>query len=357
MIIIRLLILGIFLLVIPTLTGTLFGKEKGKAENPVFCWISGQMLLWAGFLVICVPLILLKQPFSYACGLFHGYQGVLLLAAIFVIIRRKQGRVRVPEIEDKKGNRKSVGRAAKIWWIAFWLLLCLQWVLTIFLAYEEGDDAFYFATATITEQSNTMYLILPYTGFATGLDARHGLAPFPVWIAYLAKVSGIPALVVAQVLLPLALMGMAYGIYYLIAKNLCTEKEETIPMFMVLTEVLFLFGGYSLFTAENFLLVRAAQGKAVIACIILPFLLYLMMRMLDKLKRQEKCEIGFWILLTVTTAAACLCSTLGTILSSMMLGIAGLCTAVSYRKGKILIPMALCCVVPVCMALLYFVVQ
>lgn len=353
MIIIRLLILGIFLLVIPTLTGTLFGKEKGKTGNPVFCWISGQMLLWAGFLVICVSLILLKQPFSYACGLFYGYQGVLLLVAIFASIGRKQGRVRI----SGKENKKSIGKPAMIWWIAFWLLLCLQWVLTIFLAYEEGDDAFYFATATITERSNTMYLILPYTGFATGLDARHGLAPFPVWIAYLAKVSGIPALVVAQVLLPLSLMGMAYGIYYLIAKNLCTEKEETVPMFMVLTEMLFLFGGYSLFTAENFLLVRAAQGKAVIACVILPFLLYLVMRMLDKIKKQEKCGVGFWILMTATTTAACLCSTLGTILSSMLLGITGLCTAVSYRKGKILIPMAVCCGIPVCMALLYFMVQ
>ena len=357
MIIIRLLILGIFLLVIPTLTGTILGKEKGTTENPVYCWISGQMLLWAGFLVLCVPLILRKHPFSYACTLFHGYQGVLLLAAIFIMIFRMRRRVRGAEIEDKKRNRKSVGRPTIIWWIAFWLLLCLQWVLTIFLAYEEGDDAFYFATATITEQSNTMYLILPYTGFSTGLDARHGLAPFPVWIAYLAKVSGIPALVVAQVILPLALMGMAYGIYYLIAKKLCTGKEETVPMFMVLTEVLFLFGGYSLFTAENFLLVRAAQGKAVIACIILPFLLYLVMRMLDKLNKQEKSGAGFWLLMAATTTAACLCSTLGTILSSMLLGIAGLCTAVSYRKGRILIPMALCCVVPVCMALLYFVVH
>ena len=356
MIVIRLLILGMFLLVIPTLTGALFGKGKGQTESPVFCWISGQMLIWAGFLVICVPLILLKQPFSYVCSLFHGYQGALLLLAIIMAVYRKQKNARTA-VKEKNGIGKHMGKSAIIWWIAFWVMLCVQWVLTIFLAYEEGDDAFYFATATITEKSDTMYLILPYTGFSTGLDARHGLAPFPVWIAYLAKVCGIPALVVAQVLLPLVLMGMAYGIYYLMAKKLCTGKEETVPLFMVLTEVLFLFGGYSLFTAENFLLVRAAQGKAVIACIILPFLLYLVMRMLDKLTKQEKIGAGFWILMATTTTAACLCSTLGTILSSMMLGIAGLCTAVSYRKVKILIPMAICCGMPVCMALLYFVVQ
>ena len=168
MILIRLLILGIALLVIPTLTGTLFGRNKEKGENYIFNWISGQMLLWAGFLVICVPLILWKKPFSYACILFHVYQGLLLLVAVFMAIRRKQRGVGSVLKENGSDIRKSTGKATKIWWIAFWLLLCLQWVLTIFLAYEEGDDAFYFATATITEQSNTMYLILPYTGFKTG---------------------------------------------------------------------------------------------------------------------------------------------------------------------------------------------
>ncbi|MBE5866194.1 MAG: hypothetical protein E7292_08285 [Lachnospiraceae bacterium] len=350
---IGLVVLGIFLLVLPVLVGTLFERRQGQTDGLMFYWVSGQMLIWAGFLVICVPMILLRQSFSLVSTLFHGYQGVLLLAAIVLGIYKKCRRVGI----QKKEIGKKTGMATKIWWVVFWLLLILQWVLTIFLAYEEGDDAFYFATATITEQSDTMYLLLPYTGYATGLDARHGLAPFPVWIAYLAKVSEIPALVVAQVILPLALLGMSYGIYYLMAKHLCTEKEETVPLFMVLTEILFLFGGYSLFTAENFMLVRASQGKAVIAGIILPFLMYLLMRLMRNMQKQERSGIAFWILFATTMAAACLCSTQGTILSCVLIGIAGLCVAVSYKKIRLLIPLVLCSGVPVCMALLYFVVK
>lgn len=350
---IGLVVLGIFLLVLPVLVGTLFERRQGQADGLMFYRVSGQMLIWAGFLVICVPMILLRQSFSLVRTLFHGYQGVLLLAAIVLGIYKKRRRVGI----QKKEIGKKTGMATKIWWVVFWLLLILQWVLTSFLAYEEGDDAFYFATATITEQSDTMYLLLPYTGYATGLDARHGLAPFPVWIAYLAKVSEIPALVVAQVILPLALLGMSYGIYYLMAKHLCTEKEETVPLFMVLTEILFLFGGYSLFTAENFMLVRASQGKAVIAGIILPFLMYLLMRLMRNMQKQERSGIAFWILFATTMAAACLCSTQGTILSCVLIGIAGLCVAVSYKKIRLLIPLVLCSGVPVCMALLYFVVK
>ncbi len=351
---IGLVVLGIFLLVLPVLVGTLFERRQGQADGLIFYWVSGQMLIWAGFLVICVPLILLRQSFASVITLFHCYQGILLLVATAFWFYRKRRRVGIPE---KKEISKKTGMATKIWRIVFWLLLILQWVLTIFLAYEEGDDAFYFATATITEQSDTMYLLLPYTGYATGLDARHGLAPFPVWIAYLAKVSGIPALVVAQILLPLALLGMSYGIYYLMAKNLCTEKEEAVPLFMVLVECLFLFGGYSLFTAENFMLVRAAQGKAVIAGIILPFMMYLLMKLMQSLRNSKKTGATFWILLLATMTAACLCSTQGTILSCVLIGIAGVCVAISYRRIRFLIPLVLCSGVPVCMALLYFMVK
>lgn len=350
---IGMVVLGIFLLVLPALVGTLFEKREGQAEGLMFYWVSGQMLIWAGFLVICVPMILLRQSFSLVSTLFHGYQGILLLAAIVLGICKKHRRVGIQQ--HKEISKK--GTATKILWAVFWLLLIMQWVLTIFLAYEEGDDAFYFATATITEQSDTMYLLLPYTGFSTGLDARHGLAPFPVWIAYLAKSSGIPALVVAQILLPLTLLGMSYGIYYLMAKYLCTEKEETVPLFMVLTEMLFLFGGYSLFTAENFMLVRAAQGKAVIAGIILPFLLYLLMRMLQTLQNKSKSVGAFGILFSATMAAACLCSTQGTILSCALVGIVGLCAAICYRKVRLLIPLVLYSAVPVSMALLYFLLK
>ena len=47
-----------------------------------------------------------------------------------------------------------------------------------------------------------------------------------------------------------------------------------IPFFMILTELLLLFGGYSVYSVENFVMVRASQGKAILAGIILPFLFY-----------------------------------------------------------------------------------
>ena len=43
-----------------------------------------------------------------------------------------------------------------------------------------------------------MYQKIPYTGMNTELDVRHGLAPFPIWIAWLARMTGISTVVVAK---------------------------------------------------------------------------------------------------------------------------------------------------------------
>jgi hypothetical protein len=169
--------------------------------------------------------------------------------------------------------------------------------------------------------------------------------------------SGMHAAMVAQVILAITILGMVYGIYYLIARRLCRENLKTLPFFMILVEFLTIFGGYSVYSVENFVLVRASQGKAVLAGIVLPFLFYLLMLLTDYIQENEKPGVMYWILILCTIMSGCLCSTLGTILTCMMLGMTGLCIALSYRKWRILIPMGCCCIVPAVMALLYFVIR
>lgn len=399
--------LALILLVIPTVIGMLFAAKADRGIFLPFSWVSGQILLWAGFLVISIPLILLEKSFTLVVILFDIYTVVLLVSATTMCILRYKrvigksdsaGRCSVKSDNGKSGIHKScsedsdsgIGRKKSnlcrtkgyrrngILWLIFGLLLLLQLILTVCMAYEEGDDAFYVAISTITDAADNMYQLLPYTGTGTGLDARHGLAPFPIWVAYLARTSGVKAVTVAQVVLPLVLILMAYGIYYLIAIRLFDGNRKTISFFMIVTEVLVLFGGYSVFSAENFLLVRASQGKAVIANIIISFLLYMMLGFLRTLQEPEQgveapelrswlkpsvdkvarirqgVDLSFWMLLGLTMMAGCLCSTLGTMLTCMFLGIVGVCTAVAYRRWQHLLPMALCCVIPASIAILYF---
>jgi len=343
---------------VPALIGYLFRNIDESTRSLPFYWVSGQVLLWAVFQLLCVPFILLAQPFSKVVLYFNLLTAILLAISLIYLLYRSCHHLRRtakhPNIVSLSSPKR---KSASLLWGLFFVLLIFQLVMAIFYAYEEGDDAFYVAISTIAVDADSMYIKLPYTGGTTGLSARHGLAPFPIWIAYLARMSGIPAVTTAQIASPLALIIMAYAIYYLIGKILLANRTHMIPFFMILTEIIVIFGGYSVYSAENFLLVRTAQGKAVIANIILPFIILLLLITLNKIHNSVKPGITLWFLLALTAVAGCLCSTLGTILTCMLFGIVGLCTAFSYRKWWILFPLTACCILPLGYALLYFMME
>ena len=353
---ISLLILLLLLIPVPILIGHLFRNIDKTSRSLPFFWVSGQVLLWAVFQLLCVPSILLEIPFSKVVDYFNLTTLFLLVLSffsflIFSCFHRPNKENRDCELSFKK---QPPTKSDYILWSIFTLLLVFQLIMAIFMAYEEGDDAFYVAISTLTVDSDTMYLKLPYTGGSTGLDARHGLAPFTIWIAYLSKISGLPAITVAQIIVPLSLIIMAYAIYYLLGKKLLAEQPCRLPFFMILTEILTIWGGYSVYSAENFVLVRTSQGKAVMANIILPFIFFLLLILLNNIHNKNKIRLIYWLLLALSTIAGCLCSTLGTILICMLLGIVGFCSAISYRRLRMLFPLAACCILPICYAVLYF---
>ena len=78
MIAVRLLWLAVLLVAIPAWVGNCFLNVDKPCRNPVFLWISGQMLLWAGFQVICVPVILLEGRMWMVTVAYCGFILVLL---------------------------------------------------------------------------------------------------------------------------------------------------------------------------------------------------------------------------------------------------------------------------------------
>jgi len=350
--VLRIIILAVLLLVIPVIVGSIFSGVDKKLPGVPFMWVSGQVLLWAGFELIAVPFILMQRAFSQVVWIFSFYTSGLLCLAVLIWIYRRKKKSRLRPV---KNSNTSLQKSDYFLWIVFGVLLILQLVLAVTLAYEEGDDAFYVAVSTITADADTMYRSLPYTGLFTEVDIRHGLAPFPIWIAYLTRMSGIEAVTIAQIAVPLVFIVMTYVIYYQIGRALLTKRPKMLPLFMVIMELLVLFGGYSTYSAENFLLVRTAQGKAVLCNIVIPFLFLLFYILLERLNKQEKIGAAQWVLMALTMIAGCLCSSLSPLLTCMLTGVVGLCAAFGYKRWKMLFPMALCCMIPAGFALLYFV--
>lgn len=362
---IRVGILCVWLFVIPTVVGGCLwdGGRKGQRRHrrDFTLWVSGQMLLWAGFQLICVPCVLLEKSFLCVVYCYGGLVGILTLWGIVRLCRggvaSNLGRkVRVVSRQD--GQESLPKNDPSVWRkmlpaVIVGTLLVFQLAQAVGLAYADGDDAYYVAVSSITDNAETMYEKLPYTGGTTEVDVRHGLAPFPIWIAFLARVTGLKAVGVAHTAIPLMLIPMTYVIFYLLAQELFPDKRRKQLMFLIMAELLVLFGDYSFYTVEHFMIARSRQGKAALGSVILPMLLWLLFVLFQRVKEGEKCGAAYWGLVVAVMISGCLCSTLGAFLLCLFMGTAGLCAAVTYRKWKLLLPMALSCLPCICYAVLY----
>lgn len=344
-------VLIIILGIVPILVGGCFLSVDKRAPKLPLMWISGQLVLWAGFQLLCVPVVLKKGSFQQVVTSFSIYTGVMLLLSLLLwLLRKKQKQTRA-------ARRISVSMTVqeKAAWLIFWGLLMFQLVQAVRLAYGDGDDAFYVAVSGMVEDSDIMYQKIAYTGWPSVLDVRHGMAPFPVWIGYLIRLSGMEVSTVNHIVMPLMLIPMTYTIYYLLADRLFAQKRERIPVFLIITELLVLFGDYSYYTVERFMIARSRQGKAALGSIVIPVLFFLLLLLLERMQENQRLTLGYWVLLGATMTAGCLCSTLGALLVCMLIGVTGLCAAVCYKKWKFLFPMAACCVPCLVYAALYLI--
>ncbi len=345
------LILTCWLLIIPLCMGMIPAAFVDKQRYRIsFMWTTGYIYMWALFQIICVPFIFSKsqnQNFLKVVTIFGIAASALAVLGVFVWILRGRKSQRTPQI------RRLTKKELFLWSVALGLIL-LQLICSVTMRYADGDDAFYVAVSTLTNQSNSMYQIMPYSVGGTGISLRHGLAPFPIWIAFLARVSGGNVTIVAHVVVATVLIAMTYVIYYEISKTLFGERKENIPIFLSFTALLVLYGDYSIYTAENFMIARSRQGKAALGNIIIPVVILLFLLIFERMREEKKVECMLWVSLAATVTAACLCSTLGTFLMCLFLGVIGVCAGVVYRKWGLVWRTACCCLPALVFVALYF---
>lgn len=358
----------VWLVLIPTLMGLPFAglglEREKKIGTAVVC---GYMVMWALFQIVAVIFILTSNRFEhvvYTFGILSVAGAVISL--VWALYRKKTHAIEKPIKEArcmpwKLDNKKE--RLEKsiefIVWCIFILIVIFQIVMSVCMAFSDGDDAYYMPISAITEVSDSMYHINPYTGEYAQLDVRHALAPFPIWIAFLSRISGIHATILSQSVLGGVLILICYLIYSRIAKILFADNKDGIPYFMLLVSILEIYGNYSFYTAETFLLTRTSQGKAVLANLVIPFLFWCLLQMgkeyrmdvkLAKLHKRpdgesDKRKILLCILMVCASIAAWLCSTMGTILCAVLIGVGGVIIAVAYKNIKVLWN-TLACVLP-----------
>lgn len=390
MIILKIVGLLFWLLVIPVGLGLLFRKAPRREQMPEklqtagVTLLIGYLLLFALMEIVGIPVMLLS--------VYHGYSRMVILYAVlqilgagagygFWIYREKKTRKSNLSGALKETNRFSWLRRVpydtwegRILLIMFLLLVGFQLYMAFTRASFDGDDAYYVVQALTAQQTDTLYRIDPNRGVSMPLDARHALALFPIWEAFVGTMCGIHATVMAHSVAPLFLMPLTYLIYYEIGRELFCNKKRLLPMFMVLMALWQMFGNVSIYTTETFFLTRTWQGKSFAGNFIIPAVFWIFLCLFRESDRgnQQKLALGaeadaegkrrkiqrensgsLWILLTLLNLAAGASSSLAVLLSCALTMGLGMLLTIRSRGFRNLIYAGLSCVLGGIYVILY----
>ncbi len=319
----------LFLYIVPVLVGNGVNRIWKMKSGVVRDFLLGNIFIWAFLQLITVPLVIAKQSFLVVIGLLTG--AILLVSAAGIILGRNEWHPKVwwkNCLESAKVLLKNA--EAIISQVLFIGILGYILYNVIALQHTDADDSRFVVNAVDILRTNRMFLTDPSTGLPVeswfGELIKDVTAPWAVYIAYCAKMTGISAVIMAHSVLPVSLILCAVAVYWLLAKHLIKRfANRCIFMFVVL--LIQLYGCMSIYTAETFMLTRIWQGKAVVASVGIPAMLLIGMW----LYRKEK-EWRYYILLLALDMAMCLMSGMGIIIGAIMLGCMGLIYGIAKRK-------------------------
>lgn len=310
-------------------------NEKNKSVCPMTVYVSGLLVSLAVFQLIAVPVIITEA---------WGFPSIVTLYSVCLIVLSVAGMiVGVPVLRGYAADGKTLQQWKKgfsvetsLYWLLALALIGFQLYKAYTCAFFDGDDAYYVVQSVIADETDVLYRILPYTGLTTELDIRHALASLPIWEAYLARVSGTHAAVMAHSILPLILIPAVYMLYFRIGTKLFKGNSRKVAIFLIVVSLLQIFGNTSIYTNATFFLMRTWQGKAVLCNLVLLAEVWILLNL-------EK-RAGWWFLLVINHIVAAMMTTMGAFLVGLFVAVTGLVWAIREKRPGILVPLAASCI-------------
>lgn len=333
---------------------------------PAAIYVAGLLLELALFQIIAVPVIIYKPwGFSRLVTLYTVLLAVLSLAGLlagFPVLRGllidlralwdKRTETRRAKAAGSTGatekRRDGLSLETALYWLIAAALLLFQMYMAFSRAFFDGDDAYYVAQSVIAEQTDVLYRILPYTGLSTLLDWRHALAALPIWEAWLARISGIHPAIIAHTVLPLVILPVTYMVYFRIGMRLFHCDSRKTAMFLILVNLLQIFGNTSIYSSSTFFLMRTWQGKSILCNLVFLTTIWILLRLWDEKKAGSdegaSSQAGWWVLLCANNTVAAMATTMGAFLIGLFIAVAGLVIALRQKRPRVLPALAATCI-------------
>lgn len=346
-----LLLIIIILGIVPFIIGAEVTNLLKTPDGPIQSYILGYFSMMAICEVIAVPCAFFKLSFTVVLVTFFF---LVITILIISLIKKRPARV---------FNFKGVISGFKRYkWLEIVALVALLTVLSIIIvnsirlyAIDEDDSRFIVTTADIM-RTNKLFLTDPNTGITYsqwpygGDVAKDIVAPHSVFCAVMATSTMTSAVVFMHTIYPVVLYVVATFVYYLLitellknAEKAMTDKHlEAYKLFFIVFIYLYVIYHYSTrSTAETVFLVRLWQGKAILASIIIPLLLYVMMLIYNQTgndKESKESNPPHLILyLLVFVLAGCITSSMATLLIPMIIIVYGLAYGISKKLPMLML--------------------
>lgn len=258
--------------------------------------MSGAVLLgyfcyFGLFEVICLPLVFLQKSLTFLSVILL----VLLAAAV--------GAACVLGMRTWIGQLRTIRGLWKEHSILLPVLLTVVAFQCFFVAvYYDGsaDAAYYVGVASTSAYTDTLGTYNPYTGsLLKQFNIRYVFSCYPLHNAFVAKVTGLPAIMQARTVMAVVNALIANLLYYKIGCLLFAKKSRRYADLMVI--FLFVIHLYcnSIYLPASFLFLRLYEGKSVLANIIFPMIFYCAVRFY-----QEERDGQVWVYLFLCNLAA-----------------------------------------------------
>jgi hypothetical protein len=361
MLILKGLLIFLVLILTPLLIGNIIAaftktKEKTFFDNFVFQYVFGNITMWALYEIIAVPLILSKRSFMLSVYIWSAVILALIICDCVYLVRHEH----IRHINSKKSGYHFLNKNS---WFTFFtaflavIMIAFQCYQYVFNMHLDEDDARFIVNACESYDNNSMLLINPttgeYEGTWIGELAKDVTSPWVIYIAVISKLVKIYPTIAAHTILPVFLLLMMYGIYWLIARKLFNENDyQPAWLFMLFAALINMFFHASVYTGSTFALTRIWQGKAVVAGLVIPACFYLCFRIY-----KRDWNLRQYLLLLEINLSACLLSGSGNIITAFMTVVYGGYYLIVRRKLKEVFLILSVCIPNVIFALIYYFIK
>lgn len=321
--------------------GTLLLKALKKEEFSLsMAVITGYFAYFALFEVITLPMIFTYRSLSFLTMVMSVIMASVILATVIV-----GGRDWLRQVKGLPGALREHS------WVFFVVAAAVLFQCYAVAVYYDtsADAAYYVGIANTAVYTDTLQKYSPYTGAALGkFMARYVFSCFPLHNAFISRMTGIPVIIQAKTVMAVANALIANMLYYQIGRCLFREKSRKWADIMVAFLCVIQLFCDTIYQPGTFFFTRLYEGKAILANLVLPMILYCSLR--NYRNDREKAP---WIYLFLCNLAAVSFSG-----SAMIAAFAGSAVTVPLillrRRFRLAVPYILCQLPVVCWFAAYY---